>query len=88
MFLVKSEIDCGAEGAFCNVYAAIQCCEDQQLECHLPPHPGYNGICVKTCPKLGETCGGFLGIQCCGGEGLKCELEAQCCDMPGKCVKA
>ncbi len=89
MFLVKSEIDCRAEGAFCGGIAAIQCCGDQHLKCQLDgTHPDAGGKCVKACPKLGETCGGFLGIQCCGGEGLKCELEAQCCDMPGKCVKA
>jgi hypothetical protein len=33
-------------------------------------------------------CGGLAGIQCCGEEGLKCQFKAQCCDMPGTCVKA
>ncbi len=59
------------------------------MKCQLDGnYPDAGGKCVKTCRRAGEMCGGLAGIQCCGEEGLKCQFKAQCCDMPGTCVKA
>lgn len=47
---------------------------------------GGNDAGTKPGPgEEGGMCGGFAGLPCAAG--LVCDAPAQCCDMPGTCVK-